>query len=391
MTLPLEGFKVLDLSQRLPGSLCTQLLADLGAEVIKIENPGAGDSFRWTPPLVKTTGSFFHVLNRNKKGMTLDLKQPAGRAILMKLAARADVLLESFRPGWMTEIGLGYDALKEKNPRLVYCSLTGFGQNGPYRDRPAHDIDILAISGILGLIGEKGGRPAMPAVQFGGTGSSLHAALAILAALLGRETSGRGQYVDAAILDGLTPFLSMVMSQYLTDGRLPERGDTLVGGGYAFYNVYETRDGSFIALGCLEEKFWGGFCQAVGREDLVQDQLAPPPRRDEIVEEVRAIFLEKTREEWLKILGRYETCFAPVHSLEEALRDPQIEHRMLWFKGDHPVDGEIPQQAFPVKFSDSRPGWRFPPPVMGEHTADILRDMGYSDGEIAEFAALKII
>jgi crotonobetainyl-CoA:carnitine CoA-transferase CaiB-like acyl-CoA transferase len=391
MTLPLEGFLVLDLSQRLPGSLCTQILADLGADVIKIENPGGGDGFRWTPPLIKTYGSFFHVLNRNKRGMTLDVKQPMGRTVFMKLASRADVLLESFRPGWMKEIGLGYEDLKTSNPRLIYCSLTGFGQDGPRRDRPAHDIDFLAASGILGLIGEKGGRPSLPAVQFAGAGGGLSAALGILAALLGREKNGGGEYLDVAILDGLNPFLGLVMSQYMTDAQLPERGETLVGGGYAFYNVYETRDGKFIVLGCLEEKFWETFCKIIHREELIGEQFAAAPRRQEIIEELRLLFLGKTRDEWLEHLGGHEICFTPVNSLEEALKDPQIEKRGLWFKGFHPTDGEIPQQSFPVKFSGRRPGWRSHPPGLGEHTKAILREFGLSEGEISELEAHDII
>jgi len=391
MTLPLEGFLVLDLSQRLPGSLCTQLLADLGADVIKIENPGGGDGFRWTPPLIKAYGSFFHVLNRNKRGMTLDLRQPAGRTVFLKLAARADVLLESFRPGWMKEIGLGYDDLKTRNPRLVYCSLTGFGQDGPSRDRPAHDIDFLAVSGILSLIGEKGGRPALPAVQFAGAGGGLSTAMGIMAALLQREKNGKGEYLDMAVLDGLTPFLGLVMSQYMTDGHLPERGKTLVGGGYAFYNVYETRDGKFIVLGCLEEKFWETFCKTIRREDLIAEQFAPEPRRQAIIEELRILFLEKTRDEWLEHFGGQDLCFSPVNSLEEALKDPQIEERGLWFKAFHPSEGEIPQQAFPVKFSGRRPGWRSHPPGLGEHTKSILRDIGYSEKEISELGASGII
>lgn len=391
MSLPLEGFVVLDLSQRLPGSLCTQVLADLGAEVIKIENPGGGDGFRSTPPIIKTTGSFFHILNRNKRSMTIDLKQPAGRDVFLKLAARADVLLESFRPGFMQDIGLGYDDLKALNPQLVYCSLTGFGQDGPYRDRPAHDIDFLALSGILDLIGERGGRPVLPAVQFAGAGGGLCAALGILAALLGRGKRGLGEYLDVALLDGLTPFLGLVMSQYMTAGQSPERGDTLVGGGYAFYNVYETRDGKCIVLGCLEEKFWNLFCRTVHREDLIGEQFAPAPRRREIIEELRTLFREKTRDEWIEHLGGLEICFSPVNSLEEALKDPQIEKRKLWFKGPHPRDGEVPQQAFPVRFSGRRPGWRSHPPELGEHTKAILRELGYSDRDISKLSQCGII
>jgi crotonobetainyl-CoA:carnitine CoA-transferase CaiB-like acyl-CoA transferase len=392
VALPLEGIRVLDLSQLLPGSLCTQILADLGADVLKIENTKGGDGFRWTPPLVKTLGSFFHVTNRNKRGMKLNLREPAGREIFLKLVPEADVLLDNFRPGGMRRMGLGYDDLKQINPRLIYCSLTGFGQDGPYRDRAAHDLNFLSISGILDLLGEKGGRPIVPAIQIAGAGGgSLNAALGILAALIRRERTGAGQYLDVAILDGLAPFLALTMSQYLADGQLTRRGESLVGGGYAFYNVYETADGKFLALGALEEKFWIEFCKAVGREDLIEEQFAPAPRQDELIEEVRAIIRQKTRQEWVDLLSQYDTCFSPVNNLEEALQDPQIQHRGLWFKGQHPVDGEIGQMAFPIKFSADQPGWRMPPPSYGEHTEEILKELGYSDEEIADLGARGII
>jgi len=392
MALPLEGIRVLDLSQLLPGSLCTQILADLGADVLKIESTKGGDGFRWTPPLVKTLGSFFHVTNRNKRGMKLNLREPAGREIFLKLVPQADVLLDNFRPGGMKRMGLGYDDLKQINPRLIYCSITGFGQDGPYQDRAAHDINFLSISGILDLLGEKGGRPIVPAIQIAGAGGgSLNAALGILAALIRRERTGAGQYLDVAILDGLAPFLALTMSQYMADGQLTRRGESLVGGGYAFYNVYETADGKFLALGALEEKFWIEFCKAVGREDLIEEQFAPAPRQDELIEEVRAIIRQKTRQEWVDLRSQYDTCFSPVNNLEEALQDPQIQHRGLWFKGQHPVDGEIGQMAFPIKFSADQPGWRMPPPSYGEHTEEILKELGYSDEEIADLGARGII
>ena len=392
MTLPLNSIKILDLSSLLPGSLCTQILADLGADVLKIENPNGGDNFRWTPPIVKTLGSYFHVMNRNKRGIKLNLRDQKGREILLKMVSEADVLVESFSPETMKKWGLGYDDLKSINPQMIYCSLTGFGQDGPYKGRPAHDINLLGISGILDLLGERGGRPIVPAIQIAGVGGgSLNAALGIMAGLLRRERTGKGQYLDVSLLDGLTPFLGMVMSQYMTEGQIPQRGETLVGGGYAFYNVYETADAKFLALGCLEEKFWKEFCKAVGREDIIRDQFASSPRREELIEEVQSIILQRTRQEWVGVFDRYDICFSPVNSLKEALEDPHIQHRGLWFKYAHPVDGNVPQQAFPIKFSDDQPDLRMHPPGLGEHTEEILREMGYTDIEIEELSKRGII
>jgi crotonobetainyl-CoA:carnitine CoA-transferase CaiB-like acyl-CoA transferase len=212
-----------------------------------------------------------------------------------------------------------------------------------------------------------------------------------MAALLRREKTGDGQYLDVSLLDGLTPFLGLVMSQYMADGILPQRGESLVGGGYAFYNVYETADGTYLSLGCLEEKFWKEFCTAVEREDLIDDQYAPSPRREELIEEVRSILIRKTRQEWIDLFNRYTLCFSPVNSLEEVLHDPQIKHRGLWFQGSHPTDGTIPQQAFPIKFSEDQPAVRLHPPDHGEHTAEVLRKMGYSDAEIEKLEKDGII
>jgi crotonobetainyl-CoA:carnitine CoA-transferase CaiB-like acyl-CoA transferase len=391
MALPLEGYRVLDLSVAFPGSLCSRILGDLGAEVLKIENPAGGDASRIRPPVVKKTGVFFHAINRNKKSVTLDVRNPRGREILYRLAERADVFVENTRPGNLEKIGLGYADLVKVNPRIVYCSISGFGQDGPYREFPIHDVNILALSGIMDLIGEKGRAPAVPDTQFGGAAGAMNAALGILSALLSREKTGKGQYIDVSILDGMIPYMTISMCQFMHDGMLPRRGETLFGGGYAFWNVYRTKDGCYVSLGCWEKKYWENFCRVVNREDLAKEQFIPPPRQDEIIGEVRAIFLEKTRAEWIKSLDPNLICYAPVNSLQEALEDPQIRHRGLWFKESHPVDGQVPQPGFSLKFSEDQPGLRTPAPGIGEHTHSILGELGIDDDELRELKAAGII
>jgi crotonobetainyl-CoA:carnitine CoA-transferase CaiB-like acyl-CoA transferase len=392
MALPLEGYRVLDLSAVFPGSLCTHILADFGAEVIKIESPAGGDPGRSIPPLVKNTGVFFHMLNRNKKSVTLDIRDPRGRKILLTLVEQADVFVENTRPGNLGKIGLGYDDLTRINPRIVYCSITGFGQDGPFRDIPAHEINFLALSGILGLIGGKKGAPAIPDIQIAGAGAGgMNAAMGILSALLRRERTGKGQYIDAAILDGLTPFVALSMCLFMQNGKEHRRGESLVGGGYAFWNVYRTKDDRYITLGCWEKKYWENFCRAVNREELAREQFAPPPRQNEIIGEIQALFMERTKDEWLAFLNPNDICYAPVNSLEEALEHPQIRHRGLWFKGKHPEDGEIPQPGFPLKFNEDQPGWRTPPPGPGEHTREILGEIGITEAEMGALKAAGII
>lgn len=387
----LEGILVIDASQLLPGSLCTQMLADLGARVIKIEGM-KGDGFRQSTPLVGASGSYYQILNRNKLGMSLNLKEQEGRDVLREIVAKADVFLESCRPGTMDSIGLGYDDLAALNPQLIYCSLTGFGQDGPYRDRAAHDINLAALAGVLELLGDGTGKPPVPSIQIGGAGGgSLIAAIGILAALLKRMRTGTGQYLDVAILDGLTPFLSLAMSQHLAGAELGQEERDRLKGGYASYNIYMTKDERYISVGCLEESTWREFCDAIGRPDFVPGLHASPERQEYMKAELEGIFREKTRSEWLAVFEKFNTCVAPVNNLEEAANDPQIRSRGLWFKALHPLDGEVPQQAFPIKYREDQPGWRSHPPALGEHTEEILREFGFDEARIGRLREQGII
>jgi len=392
MTLPLDGIRVLDLSARMPGPMCAQILADLGAEVVKIESPLAPDFFRGLQPLVGGTGSLFHVCNRNKKGMALELRHPRGREVFLRLVRKSDVVVEAFRPGTMERMKIGYDVLKEARPGLIYCALTAFGQDGPYRLRPAHDLNLLALSGVLDLLGVKDGPPIVPPIQMSGLGGALQGAVGILAALLSRQRDGRGQFIDVSLLDGVSAFGVLEMSRCMAGHHVPKRGLTEGGGGYACFNVYPTADGRSLSLGCLEPHFWENFCRAVGRESLITEQWAPLQRQDEMIAEIQSILSTRPLEEWLRIFDPEKICVAPVNTFEEALEDPHIRHRETWFSGELPNGGgKVPQAALPVSFGEGRPGWRFHPPQLGEHTGEILRQMGLADVEIDELRSLEVI
>lgn len=391
MTLPLDGIRVLDLSSRMPGPLCTQILADLGAEVVKIESPKAPDLFRHFQPHVNGSGSLFHVCNRNKKGLTLELRHPKGREIFLRLVREAGVVVEAFRPGTMERMGLGNETLKEANPGLIVCSLSAFGQTGPYRSRPAHDLNLLALAGILDLLGTRDGAPIVPPVQMSGLGGALQGVVGILAALLNRAKTGLGQAVDVSLFDGVSVFAALEMSRYMAGHPLPKRGLTEGGGGYACFNVYRTADGRHLSLGCLEPQFWEAFCRIIGRESLIAVQWVAPPRQDEMIAEVRSVFLTRTLDEWLGLLDPETICVAPVNTFEETLRDPHVREEGTWFRGELPGGESAPQSAFPIRFGGERPGWRSHPPGHGEHTRDILRELGIGDAEFEELRTLGAV
>jgi alpha-methylacyl-CoA racemase len=385
---PLSNVRVLDLTRLLPGGFCTLLLADLGADVIKVEDTGAGDYVRWAPPYygseentpTGTRSAYFLALNRNKRSLRLDLKREGGRQALLKLVEGADVLVESFRPGVLDRLGVGYEALRQANPALVYCPITGYGQDGPNRDRAGHDMNYLGLNGLLGLTGDKNGPPIQPAGQIADLGGgALMAALGILAALNEARSSGKGQIVDVSMTDGAQSWLAMVAARYFAEDKVPHRGDLELAGSIICYRPYEAKDG-WVTCGALEQKFWAAWCHGVGREDLIEHQF-DPPGSDAHAEAVE-IFRSRTREEWRAFNDEHDCCVEPILDLDEALASEQAQAREMVVELDQPGFGAVRQLGFPVKLSRTPSSIEKAAPALGEHTAELLAEAGYSAEEI---------
>lgn len=388
----LGGIKVLELSRLLPGGLATQMLGDLGADVIKVEQPEIGDYTRAFPPMGKRDSGFFLVGNRNKRSITVDLKAEAGKEIVRRLAEQCDVVVEGFRPGVADRLGVGYEALKAINPGIVYCSISGFGQDGPYRDVPGHDMNYLGVTGMLQLTSRPGVGPQVPGPLIADIGGgTMMAVFGILAALMARVRTGEGQFVDVSMTDGSMHFMHSHASHYLMAGEEPTGGVHRVAGGSMPYNIYECADGKYLTLGIIEDHFWQRLRRTLGREDLPEDPF--PPRED--MERAKAvltgIFLTKPRDEWVRILWENDLPAGPVNSFAEAFSDPQMVAREMLLHVDHPVEGKIPQIGFPVKFSATPGKITRHPPMLGEHTDEILRSLGYDAGEIEALRSAKAI
>jgi crotonobetainyl-CoA:carnitine CoA-transferase CaiB-like acyl-CoA transferase len=373
---PLDGLKVLDLTRLLPGPFCTMLLADLGADVVKVEEPSGGDPARHYPPLQGDTGSLFLLVNRNKRSVALDLKSDVGRELLLKLIDGADVLVESFRPGVMDRLGLGYDVLHERNPRLIYATLSGFGQSGPYRDRPGHDLNYLALAGVLGYNVDRQGQPVPPGVQVADLGAGTLGALAILAAVIARQDTGRGQAVDVSLFGSAIAWLPTLIAPLFSQGQSLPPGEPMLAGGLAQYDVYATADGRYATLGALEPKFLLNFLNSVGRAELMALAAGGAAQRTRLRAELRAIFASRTQQDWITSLADVDTCFAPVNTLEETLDDPQVQALGLLTSVEHARLGSLPQISPPFAFSETPASVRRPPPDLGEHNAEILGELG---------------
>jgi crotonobetainyl-CoA:carnitine CoA-transferase CaiB-like acyl-CoA transferase len=379
----LSGLRVLDLTRLLPGAFCSLLLADQGAEVIKIEQPGKGDYNRAFAPIHKKESGSFLLLNRNKKSLTLNLKADLGKEILLKLVETADVVVEGFRPGVMTRLGLGYQRLAERNPRIIYCAISGYGQDGPDVEVSGHDINYMAQGGALQLFAERGRRPIVPGLSIADVGGgSLTAVFGILTALLARERTGRGQFVDISMLDGVISWLTYHGADYLFAGTEPRGGERPFLGLAACYNVYTCADGRFLSLGIIEEHFWHRFCNLIDRPDLKSKQWPEGKEAEIQYEEVAACFASESCDTWVKRLTEADIPVARINTMEEAFNDPQVRHREMLQYIDHPVEGRIPQLGFPVKFSHTPARMKTPPPLLGEHTDEILAACGYDQSEI---------
>ncbi len=380
----LEGVIVLDLTRLLPGAFCSQMLADMGAEVIKIEDPNGGDYNRAWGPFAKTESGSFLLLNRNKKSVTVNLKHEAGKALFRKLAAKADIVLEGYRPGVMDRLGLSYQSLKADNPGLIYCAISGFGQDGPLKAATGHDLNYLALAGALQLFGKAGEGPIVPGLSIADVGGgSLMASTGILAALIARGRTGEGQFVDISMTDGVVSWLALHAPDRLFAGIEPKGGERPFIGQAPCYNVYRCADGGHVALGAIETHFWQRFCDAADVPETARDQWPSGDEARRCYDEVAAIFATRNRDEWVLLAYKTDIPLSPVNSMEEAFRHPQLRHRGMLLEVDHPTEGPVPQLGFPIKLSATPCTIRSPPPLLGEHTDEILAAAGYDAAQIA--------
>ena len=382
----LDDLKILDFSTLFPGPYATLMLADMGAEVLKISSASRPDIVLDYPPFIGDTGVSASQawLGRNKKTMFLNLKTGEGKAVVKELVKEYDIVLEQFRPGVMEKLGLGYEDLKAVNPKLIYCSLTGYGQTGPLRDAAGHDINYMSRSGIISQAGRRESGPSLMNFQIADIAvGSMNSVIGILAAVNYRKNTGKGQYIDVAMMDGCVPFNSLDGAGFLVSGKEPKReGERLNGG--CIYDFYETKDGEYLSVGSLEPQFWSRFCTAIGREDLIEGTVYPP-NIDEVKAEIRGILKTKTRDEWVEVFSHYDACVQPVLNLKEALlEDEQVKEREMVVDVKLPLheDVSVKQLATAVKLSECPCEYKFAGYPTGYHTKEVIEQLGMDYAEL---------
>lgn len=379
--LPLEGIRVLDLGTMTPGKYCTFILADLGAEIIRVERPVSNS---------RSIDDEDLILNRNKRSLTLNLKEKQAKQIFHRLAQEANVIIESHRPGSTARLGVDYESIRKINPAIIYVSLSGFGQDGPYSQLPGFDMVFLAIGGLLGLLGGKNNPPVVPGIWVSDACSGLLAVVGILTALISHQNTGKGQYLDLAMLDSVLYLLATVSGFRKSSGEFAQEDmmDNPVSPGY---NIYETADGKYLALGTFRPQSWRTLCQALDRSDLIDQQWAAGDKRAETISILQEAFRTKDRDEWYQQLRDLDIEVAPVNSLGETFDDPQVRHRQMVMDVEHPIAGQMRQIGQPFRFSETPERIKRPAPYIGQDTEAVLMEIGYSESEIRDFRAAEVI
>jgi len=387
---PLRGIRILDLTQLYPGPLATMMLADMGAEVVRLEHPSRPDNVHHLPPFIGKESAAYLTLNRSKRSLALDTAKEEGRKVFFDLVRTADVVVEQFRPGVLDKIGIGYDQAVPFNPRIIYVSITGFGQDGPYRQKAGHDINYISLAGLLSQV-KKGEEMVLPGFQTADVvGGGYMSVIACMAALWHREKTGKGQRVDVSMTDSVMPMITLQLAQYWGS-----QGDTEImnpfDGSFPFYGVYECADGKHVSLGALEQKFWSGFCQMADKPEWLSLQFPMGEERRKVREEVAGLFKTKPRDEWLKLAEIHDICLSSIHEMEDLEMDPQLQAREMIIETEHEKGLKLKGIGIPIKFSDSKPDKPQPAPIVGQDSIEILKELGYSQERIEELIGKEIV